>query len=311
MKDLISIVLPTYNGVSKYIEQSIDSCLQQTYENFELIIVNDCSTDNTLEIISAYAQKDKRITIINNSVNKKLPISLNTGFDIARGKYFTWTSDDNYYAPNALEVLYEALEKDTNTDLVYAGYITIDEHDKRIGTFAPNDVNESFFRWLGCGACFMYKAEIHAANNGYDPSAFLVEDYDFFVRAFVKYNFKYLNTTDLYYYRFHPQSLTAAYWQDAFNVQKTLQEKYLKLLTPKIGLHETLLLYRKLAVYYSVHNNNIKKTTYYLSKIYHENMSMAVVALFYIIFKKTTISFGIVLSLLGLLFRLPFSKNSK
>ena len=310
MAELISIILPTYNG-SKYIRQSIDSCLKQTYENFELIIVNDCSTDNTLDIITEYAQKDKRIKIINNEVNKKLPLSLNAGFDNAQGVYYTWTSDDNYYAPDAIEVMHRELQSNPDTDLVYAGYVLIDEHDKHVSLFEPYDVNDSFFKWLGCGACFMYKAEIHNSNKGYNPSAFLIEDYDFFVRAFAKYKFRYINNTKLYYYRTHPLSLTATYAQDAFNMQKTLQERYIGILSPKIGEYETLLLYRKLAVYYAVHNNNLQKTTTYLSKIYPANAGMAFITIFYIIFKKLVVSLKIVLSLFVFLFKLPFSKNIK
>src|SRR5437899_2495400 len=118
---VISIVLPTYNG-SKYIRASIESCLAQTFRDFELIIVNDCSTDDTAKIIGEYVEKDPRIKIIHNQFNKKLPLSLNTGFDIAAGIYHTWTSDDNYYAPNALENLYGLLEKDKTIDFVYTDY---------------------------------------------------------------------------------------------------------------------------------------------------------------------------------------------
>ena len=65
----ISIVLPVYNG-GDFIAQAIESILQQTFNDFELILVNDCSTDNTSEIISAYERQDKRIRIINNNENK-------------------------------------------------------------------------------------------------------------------------------------------------------------------------------------------------------------------------------------------------
>ena len=72
---LVSIVLPTYNG-SKYISQSIESVLNQTFKDFELIIVNDCSTDDTLSICNQYQEKDPRIKIISNPENKKLPETL-------------------------------------------------------------------------------------------------------------------------------------------------------------------------------------------------------------------------------------------
>ena len=98
----VSIVLPTYNG-SAFITEAIDSILNQTFSDFELIIVNDCSTDNTFQLCKDYAQKDKRIKLISNSTNLKLPASLNVGFSYATGEYFTWTSDDNYYKDNAIE----------------------------------------------------------------------------------------------------------------------------------------------------------------------------------------------------------------
>ena len=89
----VSIILPTYNG-KKYIRDSIESIINQTYTNWELIIVNDCSTDDTQKIIEEYQQKDKRIIVINNEKNLKLPASLNRGFEEASGEYYTWTSDD-------------------------------------------------------------------------------------------------------------------------------------------------------------------------------------------------------------------------
>ena len=72
---LISIILPVYNGET-YLAKSIESCLKQTYSKIELIIVNDCSTDKTVEISKNYAKKDTRIKIVNNKTNQRLPSSL-------------------------------------------------------------------------------------------------------------------------------------------------------------------------------------------------------------------------------------------
>ena len=106
MCKLVSIVLPTYNG-GKYIRDSIESILNQTYTKWELIIVNDCSIDNTYEIINEYAKKDCRIKIINNPINYKLPRSLNIGFENTDGEYYPWTSDDNIFKRNALKKMVE------------------------------------------------------------------------------------------------------------------------------------------------------------------------------------------------------------
>src|SRR5574344_1693507 len=109
MSELVSIVLPVYNG-EKYLAQSIESVLNQTYENIELIIVNDCSTDNSRDIAQKYANKNSGIKIIDNTENKKLPASLNIGFEAANGEYYTWTSDDNYYEPTAIEKMVQYLK---------------------------------------------------------------------------------------------------------------------------------------------------------------------------------------------------------
>ena len=78
-KPLISIVLPSYNG-EKYLSQSIDSVLGQSYSNLELLIVNDASKDSTLDIARHYEKLDTRVKVINNEVNQGLPKSLNMGF---------------------------------------------------------------------------------------------------------------------------------------------------------------------------------------------------------------------------------------
>lgn len=96
----ISIILPTYNG-QQYIGEAIESIIEQTFQDWELIIVDDCSSDNTLDIIRKYEKQDLRIKVIHNDVNKKLPASLNIGFKYAKGMYLTWTSDDNMYLPGA------------------------------------------------------------------------------------------------------------------------------------------------------------------------------------------------------------------
>src|SRR5687768_16352258 len=98
---LVSIVLPTYNGC-RYLCESIDSCRKQTYPHWELILVDDCSTDDTPRIMAEAVRSDARIRSVRHETNKKLPSGLNTGFRLAKGDYLTWTSDDNCYRPEAL-----------------------------------------------------------------------------------------------------------------------------------------------------------------------------------------------------------------
>ncbi len=203
MNKLVSIVLPTYNGES-FLAEAIESCLNQTYKNLELIIVNDCSTDNTEEIIKSYS--DSRIVYIKNKINQKLPKSLNVGFEKAKGELFTWTSDDNTFEPEAIEVMVSEL-LDNDVDLVYANYQLIDDKSEITGKRTVGQPKDIFLDNI-VKACFLYRKEVQLQLKGYNPDLFLVEDYDFWIRVVLN-DFK-LHPVDryLYRYRFHQGSLT-------------------------------------------------------------------------------------------------------
>jgi glycosyltransferase involved in cell wall biosynthesis len=169
-----------------------------------LIIVNDCSTDSTEQLILSYT--DSRIKYIKNVTNQRLPKSLNIGFSHASGTYYTWTSDDNFFDINAIAKMVDALESQ-NVDLVCAPYFTVDNSEvvtgertvgKQCNVLIDNVVK----------ACFLYRDEIHHKLKGYNPALFLVEDYDFWIRAVFE-NFQFYQLPEkLYYYRFHENSLT-------------------------------------------------------------------------------------------------------
>ena len=204
-KKKISIVLPVYNG-AKYLSESIESVIAQTYANWELIIVNDCSTDNTLAIANEYASKDARIKVFSNPKNLKLPNSLNEGFKHACGEYYTWTSDDNKYKPNALYVMAENLEKDSNVVMIYANYTFIGSLGKIIAPVHLPDVKKIVMANI-IGACFLYTAEAAKLVGTYDANLFLAEDYDFWIRLYEVGKIAHIED-DLYYYRIHGKSLT-------------------------------------------------------------------------------------------------------
>ena len=205
---LVSIVMPVYNGASKgMLAEAITSCLKQSYKNIELILVDDCSTDDTYMCIEKFMRFDKRIRVIRNSVNKKLPESLNIGFANAKGEYYTWTSDDNFYMPNAIEEMLIYLEKNNNISIVYADFICIDKDKKKL-KLSRTERSELLFFYNCIGACFLYRREVHIALNGYDTQLFLVEDYDFWLRAYEKFEYMYIEKP-LYYYTEHGQSLSA------------------------------------------------------------------------------------------------------
>jgi len=210
MRPFISIILPTYNG-SRYLDKAIESCLAQTYANFELIVVDDCSTDDTAAILEHYSGSDHRVKVIRNEVNLNLPASLNKGFAFATGEYFTWTSDDNVYGPDALAILLDAMAS-TGADVVYSSYYIINETGRRLDKFAG--VPEEILFQCAVGACFLYKRAVHEQLGGYDVTKFRMEDMDFWLRAFTKFRFHFIDRPQLYSYRKHTHSLTSAIYSD-------------------------------------------------------------------------------------------------
>lgn len=202
----VSVVLPTYNG-EQFLAQSIESIINQTFQDWELIIVNDCSTDSTLEIANEYAGKDSRIRVVSNEVNKKLPESLNVGFRLAKGEYLTWTSDDNYYLPNAVEKMVNYLDNNSNDMMVCANMDTIDENGIIIGTFAKYD--KELMLYNDCvGACFLYRKIVLQNIGNYNSDWSLVEDYEYWLRIYFECGTIGHLDEILYRYRYHGNSLT-------------------------------------------------------------------------------------------------------
>ncbi len=114
----ISVIIPVYN-VEKYIEECIKSVLNQTFKDFEIICVDDCSTDNSIKTIEEYAKNDDRIKIVHHDINRGLAPARNTGMRNAAGDYIFFLDSDDYILPETLENLYNKIEK-TNSDFVCA-----------------------------------------------------------------------------------------------------------------------------------------------------------------------------------------------
>ena len=104
MNPLISVVVPIYN-VEKYLERCVESLRSQTYENLEIILVDDGSPDGCPAICDAYVKKDARIQVI-HQVNAGLSRARNAGIDIAGGEYIAFVDSDDYVAPDFIESLY-------------------------------------------------------------------------------------------------------------------------------------------------------------------------------------------------------------
>ena len=119
MQPLISVIVPIYN-VEKYLTRAIDSICSQTYQNLEILLVEDGATDKSPQICDAYAEKDNRITVIHKE-NGGLSDARNTGLEHATGEYVAFIDSDDYIAGQFIEKLYHACIK-TNSDMAICSY---------------------------------------------------------------------------------------------------------------------------------------------------------------------------------------------
>lgn len=158
---LVSIICPMHNG-AKFVDETISCVLSQTYPDFELLIVDDNSTDNTVELIKKY--DDKRIKLFVNEENKGAAYSRNLAISKAQGKYIAFLDGDDLWINNKLEEQIRFMEE-KNYDFTYTDYEVVDESGKSTGIFftGPKKVTHRMFLridYIGT-TTVMYKREVY------------------------------------------------------------------------------------------------------------------------------------------------------
>lgn len=121
---LISVIMPAYNA-EKYISQAIGSVLAQTEQHWELLVIDDCSGDKTVEIVERFVRQDERIRLLINEQNQGTAYSRNRGFDLCRGAYVALLDSDDLWRPEKLEKQLAYAER-SGADLIYTSYALID-----------------------------------------------------------------------------------------------------------------------------------------------------------------------------------------
>ena len=199
---LISIIVPVYNA-EKTIKKCIDSILSQTYKKFELILVNDGSTDNSLNILREYETLNERIIIISQE-NSGVSVTRNKGINIAKGDYIVFVDSDDYIVENGLEILVNEIELNDKLDLVISGFYSIKNSTNRyLNAILENKIfnnldfllNEKLFKFISTPWGKVYKTEIIKNNNiQFDKNLSLGED-TIFVLEYLKYirNVEFIN----------------------------------------------------------------------------------------------------------------------
>ncbi|EKD89877.1 MAG: WbfO protein [uncultured bacterium] len=181
----ISVIMAVYNGMP-YLQEAVKSILDQSYKDFEFIIVNDASTDGTLKYLKSL--KDKRIQIINNPKNLGLALSLNRAIEKSKGAYIARMDADDISLTNRFKMQMEYLVANPKIDICGTWAKLIDENSRSIGeVHKPTNDKEikKMNKWITglIHPSWFGKKSVFEKLNGYNPKYDMVEDYEFLIRA--------------------------------------------------------------------------------------------------------------------------------
>lgn len=222
---LISIVIPVYN-VEKYLKECIESLINQTYKNIELIFINDGSTDHSLQILNEYKKNNPKIMKVINNKNNGIGKTRNIGIDESKGKYLFFVDSDDYIANDAIEKLYH-LAKNQNADIVIGDMYKVYENKDRFNEFIINfsegkllDNKTQLFE-IPLGPCGkLFKKEILTVKFS---DKLKYEDVPFTANA-IKNSSNTIKCNDyIYYYRIHHNSETTSMDARVFDILEILK----------------------------------------------------------------------------------------
>lgn len=176
--------MPAYNA-EKFVSASIESVLAQTFGDFELLVVDDASTDGTAAIVESYVARDSRVRLLRHEQNKGVAGALNTGLAAARGKYIARADADDLNRPYRFDHQVAFLESHPRIFLVGGGYAPFNEEGHRLDAFHPTDSLEIAWRFVTntyfCHPTVVFRREVYEALGGYP--AVEAEDFAYFSRV--------------------------------------------------------------------------------------------------------------------------------
>lgn len=233
----VSIIMPCYNS-EKYIEKAIQSVLDQTYRNFELIIIDDNSTDKTEEIIKNFVKNDFRIIYYKkNEKDKGIAESMNIGIQMSRGKYITRMDSDDIIIPEKILRQVQFLDKNEEYGVCSVNIAMMD----KLGNIYNENVypeqivpSEWTFLWTNPipNAPCMYRASIIKENNISFSKLKTAEDYDF-LGKFIELTKIHMINLPLYYYRYNEKSTYNNNINETFKNSIKISENYYNKITKK------------------------------------------------------------------------------
>lgn len=179
MEPLVTISIPIYNA-EKYLDYAICSCINQTYTNWELLLMCDGSTDNSLKIAESYAAKDARIIVVNDDTNKGLVYRLNQSVQLAKGKYYARMDADDIMCVDRIAEEVNFLEHNQNVNVVGSSTMLIDHQNRIVGS-AYKGEGDFFAHPSIMGRLEWFK------HNHYDEDFIRMEDSDLWRRTAIPF----------------------------------------------------------------------------------------------------------------------------
>lgn len=227
---LISVIIPCYNA-EKYVEFAVRSIMSQTYKNLEIIITDDCSTDNTFSILEKLADEDNRIKLYKNETNLKIVKTLNKMVLLANGKYIARMDADDISLPERIEKQVEFLEK--NSDIAFCGTnaFIINENGKitrKTSLPITSEDNKFFLQFYSTffHPSVMLRSKIYK-ENFYDENFLYAEDYELWARLIFQENLKGTNLSEkLFEYRIFAGQSSAVHQEKQSNASAKIFDKY-------------------------------------------------------------------------------------
>ncbi len=235
VKPLVTVLMPVYNA-SSYLAEAIESILEQTYRDFEFLIINDGSTDNSLEIINSY--KDERIRLINNEQNIKLIATLNNGIELAKGKYIARMDADDISLPERLEKQIQFMEGHPEVGLCGSYVRTIGLENNYDVHFASSHdeikFNLFFDTHFPHPAAMLRKSILIENELRFEKEFIHAEDYELWNRMAQVTQLAIIPEI-LVHKRVHPEQISVKYTP----IQLEISSKIRKLLIKNLGIEPT------------------------------------------------------------------------
>lgn len=253
--DKVSIIVPVYN-VEKYVRRCLESLVNQTYKNIEIVIVNDDSPDNSRKICAEYVKKDSRVKLVDKK-NQGLGFARNTGLENITGDYVLFVDSDDYVEKDLVEITYNLIKQNKCDFVRFHNYREdLNTGDKKVrnsclkeGLYNKNDINKNILfpiigvlpnetseNFVGMSVWRnLYKVSIIRENNlkFVSEREFISEDVIFNINYFSLCNKAYVINKPLYHYIVNDASLTSKYKPDRFDKEVIMFKEVIRILKEK------------------------------------------------------------------------------